>query len=147
VTGKPPETLDQLRTRVRKLDKPNLTSPIYSKVGWPFLGLGLLFWLISIFSPGGNFLLALLGTLLLFVGGYSVVMSFMSAQSEGVEVTERSRLIRERNVVSRCLYLEGRIPDGKGNVGRCTYYEFDMTDLPYCIYCKAYTPNKGNPNV
>jgi hypothetical protein len=147
VTDKPKESLDQLRARVKSLERPNLTSPLYSKIGWPFLILGILLWIVIPFTPGGNLLMALLGTLVLVVGVYGVAMSFMSAHSEGVEENERARLIRERSVVSKCLYLEGKVPDGKGDVGRCRYYEFDMVDMPYCIYCRQYTPTKGEPRV
>ena len=147
VPHRPKESLDQLRARVKGLEKPSRTSPLYSKLGWPLLAAGALLWLILILIPGHHFLSSLLALLLIGSGVAAIAMSFVSAHSEGVEETERARLIRERNEIARCLYLEGKIPDGKGLVGRCRLYDFDMVDLPYCIYCREYTASKGEPKV
>lgn len=120
---------------------------MYSKIGWPLLAAGALLWLILLLIPGHFFLTSLLALLLIGAGAGAISMSFVSAHSEGVEESERARMIRERNELERCLYLEGQVPDGKGKVGRCRLYEFDMIDLPYCIYCREYTPSKGEPEV
>jgi hypothetical protein len=108
---------------------------------------GVLVWLLTIFLPGSQFVAALLSALLIAIGAVAVVMSFLSEHSEGIEGTEKARKIRDRGVVSKCLYLEGKIPDGKGKVGHCRLYDFDMSEYPYCIYCKEYKPGKGVPDV
>ncbi len=147
VPHRPRESLEQFQERVRRLEKPYLTSPMYSRAGWPALGLGVLLWLIEIILPGSQLLSAFIGLVLIGAGVGAIIMSLISAHSEGVEESERARLIRERDSLSRCLYLEGKVPDGKGNVGRCRLYEFDMVDYPYCIYCKEYTASEGEPEV
>ncbi|MCX6646094.1 MAG: hypothetical protein NTY09_07035 [bacterium] len=141
------ETLDQFRERVSKIEKPTQTSPLYAKLGWPMLGLGLVFLLFDFFAPGSYFILSFLGSLGVLGGIGALAMSYISEHSEGVEGRERDKLIRERSATSRCLYLEGKVPEGKGTMGRCRLYEFDMADYPYCIHCKEYTSPKGNPNV
>ena len=143
----PKESLEQLRARVERLEKPSLTSPLFSRVGWPLLGVGLIIWLAALILPRSHFIAYLLGLIFVGSGLVAVVMSFISAHSEGVEETEHKRRIREKSVVARCLYLEGKVPDGKGTVGRCRLYEFDMVDYPYCLYCKEYAPSKGEPEV
>ena len=147
VTRTPKESMDQFRTRVKHLEKPSRTSPMYGRVGWPLLLIGLLIWLVTFLIPGTPFLVSILALVLSGAGGAAIALSFVSAHSEGVEGTERERCIRERSVVSRCLYLEGKVPDGRGIVGRCRLYEFDMVDLPYCLYCREYKPSKGKPEV
>ena len=147
VPNRTQESLPQLRARVRRLEMPSRTSPTYSKVGWPLLGAGVLLWIVLLLIPGHHFLLSILALILIGVGVSSVATSFVSAHSEDVEEAERARLIRERDDLERCLYLEGKVPDGKGRVGRCRRYEFDMVDLPYCIYCREYTPSRGEPDV
>jgi len=129
------------------LEKPSLTSPFYAKVGWPVLIAGGVIWLGTLILPGSQFVAALLSAVLMAFGATAVVMSFMSEHSEGIEDKEKSRRIRDRSVVSKCMYLEGKVPDGKGLVGRCRLYEFDMTEYPYCIYCKEYTSSQGVPEV
>mgnify|MGYP005620595223 CR=1 FL=1 len=147
VSGQPSESLDKLRARVRDLETPRPTSPIYWKIGWPMLAVGALLWFIEEFLPGPQYLMAICAFLFLAMGAASVGIGAYSAHSEGVEQTEKERRIKERSKNSRCLYLEGNVPDGKGIVGRCRLYEFDMVDLPYCLYCREYTPQKGSPNV
>ena len=144
---RPKEPLDQFRHRVTRLEVPRLTSNLYSKAGWPIFGIGVVLWLIQLLVTGIRFLPSLLALLLIGLGAASVAMSLFSAQSEGVEEAERARRIRERSSSVRCLYLEGKVPDGKGAVGWCRLYEFDMVDLPYCLYCKEYVPSKGSPEV
>ncbi len=141
------ENLQNFRNRVERLEKPALTSPFYSKIGWPVLIAGGLIWLITVVLPGSQFIPALMSAVLIAIGAVSVVMSYLSEHSEGIEETEKSKRIRDRSNVAKCLYLEGKVPDGKGIVGRCRLYEFDMTDLPYCIYCREYTSSKGEPDV
>ena len=141
------ESLDQLKKRVERLEKPNPTSYLYAKFGWPITSAGALIWIIQAFMTGSHFFLSIISLLLIGLGAALVAVSFVSAHSEGVEKSERERRIREKNKVSRCLYLEGNISEGKGSVGRCTLYEFDMVDYPYCIYCKEYTATKGSPNM
>jgi hypothetical protein len=147
VTGQPKESLDRFKRRVAYLEKPTQTSPLFSKVGWPMLGFGILFWLIEIFTPDSQFILTVFATIGVLAGIFSIVMSFISEHSEGVEGKERDRLIRERTGVARCLYLEGKVPDGRGLVGRCRLYDFDMINHPYCIYCGEYSSSEGKPDV
>jgi hypothetical protein len=141
------QLLLELKQRAKQLETPRPTSPLFSKAGWPLLGVGLVLTLVEIVIPHTNFLLLALAAILLVAGIFAVAMSLFSAHSEGLEETERSRRIRERSTSARCLYLEGLVPDGKGSVGRCRLYEFDMVDLPYCLYCKEFAPAKGNPEV
>ncbi|MCK4719819.1 hypothetical protein KAU08_04130, partial [bacterium] len=133
--------------RVAYLEKPTQTSPLFSKVGWPMLVAGIFFWLIELFMPGSQFILTVIATIGVLAGIFSSVMSFISEHSEGVEGKERVRLIRERTGVARCLYLEGKVPDGRGLVGRCRLYDFDMINHPYCIYCGEYSSSEGKPDV
>jgi hypothetical protein len=147
VSHKPQESLDRLRDRVERLQKPSLTSPLYFKLGWPLLAVGVLLWLVVLVVPEVPPLLSILALLLIAAGAIAIAMSVVSAHSEGVEESERARLIRERTLLERCLYLEGNVPDGKGKVGRCRLYDFDMVDLPYCLYCREYTSPKGEPEV
>ncbi len=111
------------------------------------LGAGIISWLIEIFTPGSQFILTVFATIGVLAGIFSIVMSFISEHSEGVEGKERDRLIRERTGVARCLYLEGKVPDGRGLVGRCRLYDFDMINHPYCIYCGEYSSSEGKPDV
>ncbi len=111
------------------------------------LGAGILFWLIEIFMPESPFILTVFATIGVLAGIFSIVLSFISEHSEGVEGKERDRLIRERTGVARCLYLEGKVPDGRGLVGRCRLYDFDMINHPYCIYCGEYSSSEGKPDV
>ncbi|MFH1676474.1 MAG: hypothetical protein ABIC40_05560 [bacterium] len=144
---KPGESLDQLKKRVERLEKPNPTSQLYARFGWPITGIGVLIWIVQAFMPGNHFFLSILSLILIGLGASLVAVSFVSAHSEGVEKSEKERRIREKNKVSRCLYLEGNISEGKGSVGRCTLYEFDMVDYPYCVYCREYTATKGSPKM
>lgn len=120
---------------------------MFSKAGWPLLGVGLIVWLVEVFTPGFQIILAILAAGLIGAGVMAVAMSFFSAHSEGVESSEKERKIRDRSTIARCLYLEGSVPDGKGKVGRCRLYEFDLVDLPYCVYCREYVPVKGSPEI
>ncbi len=147
VPHRPKESLDRFRARVQSLETPRPTSPIYAKVGWPVLAVGAILWLIETILPGHQFLMAIGAIVFIGLGVASIATSIFSAHSEGVEESERARRIRERNLISRCVYLEGNVPDGKGRVGRCRLYEFDMVDLPYCLYCREYAPMKGSPEV
>jgi hypothetical protein len=139
--------LQELKDRSKQLSIPRPTSPLYSKAGWPLLGVGVIFWIIEVILPHGSFFVLIFALIFVGAGTMSVAMSMFSAHSEGVEENERVRRIRDRSTSARCLYLEGSVPDGKGTVGRCRLYEFDMVDLPYCLYCAEYTPAKGNPSV
>lgn len=147
MTGQPKESLDRFKRRVAYLEKPTQTSPLFSKVGWPMLGIGIFCWLIELFTPDSQFVLTVFATIGVLAGIFSIVMSFISEHSEGVEGRERDRLIRERTGVARCLYLEGKVPDGRGLVGRCRLYDFDMINHPYCIYCGEYSSSAGKPDV
>jgi hypothetical protein len=141
------ESLEHFRTRVAKLEKPSDTSPLYAMLGWPMLALGLLFWIVDFIIPGSRFILSFLGAFGVLAGIAALIMSYVSEHSEGIEGKEHDKVIRERSGVSRCLYLEGKVPDGKGIVGHCRLYEFDMIEYPYCIYCREFTTPKGNPEV
>jgi len=147
VEEKPRESLDSLKKRVAELEKLKPTSPIFTIIGWPLLGLGILLWFVLLFLEGQNYLVSILALAMIGGGAAMIVISFLSQHSESVEYKEKQRQIRERSDTARCLYLEGKMPDGRGSVGRCRLYEFDMTDLPYCLYCKEYRPSKGNPEV
>jgi len=129
------------------LEMPRPTSTLFSRAGWPLLGIGVIFWIAEIFMPRPHFLVVIPAIGFVGLGVVAVAISFFSAHSEGVEESERARRIRDRSTSARCLYLEGNVPDGKGTVGRCTLYQFDMVDLPYCLYCKEYSPVKGSPEV
>lgn len=141
------ESLEHFRDRVAKLEKPTETSRLYATLGWPMFGLGLLFWVADFFTPGSRLVLTFLGTFGVLGGIGALIMSYVSEHSEGIEGKERGRLIRERSGTARCLYLEGKVPEGKGTVGRCRLYEFDMVDYPYCIYCREYKASEGDPDV
>jgi hypothetical protein len=111
------------------------------------LGVGFVFWLIVILTNHLNFFTLILAIILIGGGALAVFLSFLSAHSEDIEGKERARKIHVRSMSARCIYLEGAVPDGKGTIGHCRLYNFDMIGLPYCIYCQEYTPGKGNPNV
>lgn len=141
------EPLDRFMERVARIEKPGKTSPLYAMLGWPMLGLGLVFLLVDFFAPGGRLILSFLGAFGVIGGIAALLMSYINEHSEGIEGRERDKLIRERSTTLRCLYLEGKVPEGRGTMGRCRLYEFDMIDHPFCIYCREYTSSKGNPEV
>ncbi len=144
---RPQESLENLRERVGKLETPRLTSPTYSRFGWPMVAIGAILWFIDTLLEGVQIAVGLGAIVFLAIGGYAVATSIFSAHSENVEKEERDRRIRERSKIMRCIYLEGNVPDGKGMVGQCKLYDFDMVDLPCCLYCKEYSPTKGSPKV
>ena len=94
------------------------------------LGVGLVFWLVVLLTSHLNFFTLIIAVILVGGGALAVVLSFFSLHSEGIEIRERARKIRDRSTIARCIYLEGSVPDGKGIIGRCRLYEFDMIDLP-----------------
>jgi hypothetical protein len=143
----PKENLENLKARVRKLEKPNRSSPVSGRIAWPLTWAGLLFIVIHFFSPGGAYALLVFGSILLCAGIFFLVVHFTSAKSEEIEAEDKAKRIRERSGSKRCIYLEGKIPDGKGTIGRCRRYEFDMVEHPYCLYCREYTTGKGSPRV
>jgi hypothetical protein len=120
---------------------------MYWKIGWPMVAVGAVLWFFEAFLPGTQFFMGLGAIVFLGAGAASVGIGVFSAHSEGVEKNEKERRIRDRSKTLRCLYLEGNVPDGKGTVGRCRLYEFDMVDMPYCLYCREYTASKGTPRV
>lgn len=141
------ENLEQLQTRVRKLEVNYNTSTLFSTLGWSCLGIGTVIWTLVLFTGGGKFFPSLLSLALTAVGASLVALSFFASHSEKVESAERQRRIREKNTVNRCLYLEGNVPEGKGSIGRCQLYDFNMADYPYCIYCREYSPSMGSPKI
>jgi len=147
VPENPRESLDAFRSRVEKLESTTPTSPLLFKIGWPVLAVGLVIWIICLFLPGAQFFTSLFSLALIGLGLLLVGMSYVSSHSEGVEKSERARRIKDRNSNRRCIHLEGNVPEGKGSVGRCRHYEFDMVDYPYCIYCREYSPGKGSPKM
>lgn len=141
------QSFEELKDYTRRMETHRPTSPMFSWVGWPLLSVGLLVWLIAILNQKSPFILYALAAVLVIAGLSSVFISFISANSEAVEEKERLRKIRERSTSAKCIYLEGSVPEGKGTIGRCRLFEFDMVDLPYCLYCKEYQPLSGNPQV
>ena len=145
------ESLADLKTRVKNLEKPMSTSPVFKGLAIPILIAALLCWVFAAFSPGLStpmtVLLIVSGLLLFVLGIIAVYMKYVNEHSETMETSQREQKIKERSSSSRCIYLEGKVSDSKGTVGRCRLYDFDMIEYPYCIYCKEYNPVKGNPDL
>jgi len=151
VTGVPKENLEHFKKRVESLEKKTSTAPVLKWTGIAILIFALLSFMQSAFNPvipvWMTWAFAVLGMILVVVGSVVIAGKFLSDHSEGVEEQERKFNIRERSGRARCVYLEGRVPDGKGIVGRCKLYEFDMIEYPYCLYCDEYRAMGGSPDV
>lgn len=151
MTGAPKETLANFRKRVADMEKPTRTSPAFKWSGIVVLLLALFCLLQGMLNPviprWMTWSYIGLGLILLIVGGILLAVKFMSDHSEDVEGQERKEKISERSGRTRCVYLEGNVPDGRGVVGRCRLYEFDMVEHPYCLYCHEYHPRTGSPDV
>ena len=84
-----------------------------------------------------------IGVFLVFASVIVLVVIYWVNSGSSVLKKERERMIQDRGVRKRCIYLEGTLPDGLSPVaGSCKLYNKALVSYPYCIYCKTYTTKK-----
>ena len=135
----PREELSHFKGRVKAVESRRKVASFYLYITIPSAAMALAL-LIASLAVKLNCLLTILGIILVVITAAGFYMWFHFKQAEEFEETRRGDRIREMNGQGKCVYLEGKVPDGSGKIGKCILYGFTLDDLPYCIYCREYRP-------
>jgi Ca2+/Na+ antiporter len=133
-TEPPKENLPQFKARVKQVESRRYMSGSLLKYVWPSLGLTFLFLILNLFKQL-NCWWTLVGAFFIAVAIISVYLWFQFKKAEEFEERLRAERIRDMNGSLKCIYLEGKVPDGSGKIGKCVLYGFTLDAHPYCIYC------------
>lgn len=133
-TEPPKENLPQFKARVAQVESRRHMSGCLLKIVCPAIGLAALFLVISLFKQLSCWW-NLAGAFFIAVAIATAYLWFQFKKAEEFEERLRGQRIRDMNGALKCTYLEGKVPDGSGKIGKCVLYSFTLDAHPYCIYC------------
>ncbi len=139
---KPKEDLPHFKTRVAAIEKRRHAATFYLIIAIPFGAIAIILLIANLFGFRGGCLLIFLGVISICFTAGSLYLYYHFKQAEEFEEKRRSERIREFNGTAKCIYLDGKVPDGSGKIGKCVLYGFTLDELPFCIYCGEYRPRK-----
>ena len=134
---RPKEELPHFKARVKAIESRRKVAIVYLIIALPSVALAVIFLITSLIWQL-RCLWNLVGIILLLVTAGSLYMWFHFKKAEEFEDERRRERIREMNGPGKCAYLEGKVPDGTGKIGKCILYDFTLDSYPYCIYCNEY---------
>ena len=133
------ESLESLKVRAEALENAQPLSAAFVKFALPSMGLTLLLLFINLFEHL-NFFWVLVALASLSMTVFSSFLWFQTRKAEEFEIVIRRKKLRDLSGSNKCRYLDGNLPDGRGRLGTCTNYSFTLDELPYCLYCREYSP-------
>ncbi len=138
----PKENLPMFKNRVKQVESRRHLSGSLIKYVYPSIGLAALFLVINAFKKL-SCLWTFAGLVFLFIAVVTTYLWYQFRKAEEFEEKLRGQRIRDMNGVLKCIYLEGKVPDGSGKIGKCVLYGFTLDAYPYCIYCHEHRPKPG----
>jgi len=133
-TEPPKENLPQFKARVAQVESRRFMSGSLLKYVFPSICLAVIFLIMSLFKQLSCWW-TLAGAIFIAASIVTVYLWFQFKKAEEFEERLRGQRIRDMNGALKCIYLEGKIPDGSGKIGKCVLYGFTLDAHPYCIYC------------
>ena len=133
-TEPPKENLPQFKARVAQVESRRFMSGSLLKYVYPSIGLAVLFLVMSLFKQLSCWW-TFAGAIFIAVAIVTAYLWFQFRKAEEFEERLRGQRIRDMNGPLKCIYLEGKVPDGSGKIGKCVLYGFTLDAHPYCIYC------------